>query len=363
VKLRLPWGISLRIALAAVAVAFASLAIVGVGVWVIGGDTFRDLMLLHGETAEAAHEMFDEAVTRVLVLAAGIAVAVAVLLAALMGEALGRPLRAVGRAARRIADGDYRARAPRRGSPELVSVADSFNQMAEALEQQEQVRREFIANAAHELRTPLTNLQGYLEALRDAVIEPDRQTFESLWEETDRLVRLSHSLDDLAHGDVSGGPSRSIPVDLREVIRSAVDLCRPAAQLAGLELSIDGPPTLTAHADPDRLTQILANLLNNAVRYTPRGGRINVRYEDRPDDVLVSVMNTGTQIPPVDLPHVFERFYRVDKSRDRARGGAGIGLAIVRQLVEAGGGRVGAESSARLTRFWFTLPRRFEAAV
>jgi signal transduction histidine kinase len=109
-------------------------------------------------------------------------------------------------------------------------------------------------------------------------------------------------------------------------------------------------------ADPDRIAQVLSNLLNNAIRYTPPGGRVAVRVERRPDDILVSVVNTGSGIPATDLPHVFERFYRVEKSRDRARGGAGIGLSIVQQLVEAAGGRVGAESADGSTRFWFTLP-------
>jgi signal transduction histidine kinase len=362
-RLRIRTGISLRIAAAAVLVAFAALAIVGIGVWLVGGQAFMDLMLLHGESAEAAHVMFDDAVTRVLALAAAVAIAVAVLLAGLLGEALGRPLREVGRAARRIAEGDYRARLPRRGSDELVSVADSFNQMAAALEEQEQMRREFIANAAHELRTPLTNLQGYLEALRDSVIRPDRQTFESLWEETDRLVRLSHSLDHLAEGDASGGAWRQVPVDLPALVDSAVQLARPASHAANLELLAEGPAELKAHTDPDRLAQILANLLNNAIRYTPVGGRITVRWEDRLADVLVSVTNSGDGIPPADLPRVFERFYRVEKSRDRGRGGAGIGLAIVRQLVESAGGRVGAESSGGLTRFWFTLPREARSAT
>ncbi|HET9457891.1 MAG TPA: ATP-binding protein, partial [Candidatus Limnocylindrales bacterium] len=228
--------------------------------------------------------------------------------------------------------------------------------MATALEEQERMRREFIANAAHELRTPLTNLQGYLEALRDGVIEPDRATFESLWDEADRLVRLSRSLDTLAAGDAGGAPPVATEIDLGAVIRAAVDLARPAALGAGLELDVAVPDRLLARGDPDQLAQVAGNLLQNAIRYTPRGGRIGVRAERRPGDVLVSITNTGEGIPAADLDHVFERFYRVEKSRDRARGGAGIGLAIVRQLVEAAGGSVGAESRDGQTRFWFSLP-------
>jgi signal transduction histidine kinase len=269
---------------------------------------------------------------------------------------LARPLDEISGAARRIADGDYAARVPREGPEELASLADSFNQMAASLERQEQMRRDFIANAAHELRTPLTNLQGYLEALRDGVIVADAATYESLHEEADRLVRLSRSLDALAEGDADTSPATRIELDLAAAIRSAIDLAAPAIERAGLRLETGLPPSLPARADPDRVAQVLANLLSNAIRYTARGGLVTVRAERRPADVLVSVTNTGDSIPADDLDRVFERFYRVEKSRDRARGGAGIGLAIVKQLVESGGGRVGAESAEGQTRFWFSIP-------
>ena len=299
--------------------------------------------------------MFMDSVGWVVVGTIIVAVAVAMSVASLLGARLALPLRDMDRAARQIAAGDYRARIPRKGPEEIVSLADSFNQMAAALEEQERMRREFIANAAHELRTPLTNLQGYLEALRDGVIDADPATFESLLEESERLVRLSRSLDTLAAGDAGGEPA-TIDLDLARLIRSAVDLARPGIVSGGLELSVDLPTDLPARGDPDQLAQVLSNLLQNAVRYTPPSGRIEVTAERRPGDILVSVTNTGDGIPSEDLPHVFERFYRVEKSRDRARGGAGIGLAIVRQLVEAAGGSVGAESRDGRTTFWFSLP-------
>jgi signal transduction histidine kinase len=353
---RLPGGIGLRIGLAAAAVALVAIAIVGLGVWLVGGDTFAALMGTHGQDAVEAHQMFDESVTRILLIAIVAAVVVAILLAAFLGARLGRPLRRANRAALSVAAGNYGTRLPREGSTELVGLADSFNEMAAALAEHDRIQREFIANAAHELRTPLTNLQGYLEALRDGVIPPDRQVFESLGEEVDRLVRLSRSLDDLARGESANGPKTDLQVvDIAAAVRGAVDLCRPAAQNRQLDLVVDADE---AHvlADPDALSQVLANLLNNAIAYTPVGGRVTVRCESRSDDVRVSVVNTGHGIPAADLPHVFERFYRVEKSRDRRRGGAGIGLAIVRQLVESGGGDVGAESQTGATRFWFTIP-------
>jgi two-component system sensor histidine kinase BaeS len=350
-----PGGIAIRIAFAALVVAGLAIAILAAGVMVVGGQSFADLMAEHGTDTASSRDMFNDSVGWVVVVTAVVAVVVAVAVAWFLGARLARPLRDIGRAARRIADGEYDARIPREGPEEIVSLSDSFNQMAAALEEQERMRREFIANAAHELRTPLTNLQGYLEALRDGVIEPDQATFESLWDEAERLVRLSRSLDTLAAGD-AGAPSAAVELDLAATVRAAVDLARPAMLSAGLSLDLDVPDRLPARGDPDQLAQVVGNLLQNAVRYTPPGGRVAVRAERRPDDVLVSVANTGDGIPAEDLPHIFERFYRVEKSRDRARGGAGIGLAIVRQLVEAAGGAVGAESRDGLTRFWFSVP-------
>jgi len=349
-------GIAGRIALAAIASAAVGLVILGVGVAVVGADVFTQLMMEAGDSAEHARAMYDDSVTRVVIAATTVAVLASVGLAIALARMLAKPLAEIGEAARRIADGDYAARVPREGPEELKSLADSFNQMAASLERQEEMRRDFIANAAHELRTPLTNLQGYLEALRDGVITADRATYESLHEEADRLVRLSRSLDALAEGDAGASPVQMVELDLTMAIRSAMDLAAPSAERAGLRLEAEMPAALPARADPDRLAQVLANLLTNAVGYTPAGGAITVGAERRSGDVLVSVSNTGDGIPPEDLDRVFERFYRVEKSRDRARGGAGIGLAIVKQLVESFGGRVGAESRDGLTRIWFSIP-------
>lgn len=349
-------GLAARIALVALAVGVAAVGVVALGVFVFGAALFERLMLEHGASVEISRAMFEESVTRTFVAAVVIALAASALLATIMARRLAEPLREMGAAARRIADGDFAARVTRVGPEEIASLADSFNQMAERLADQERLRREFIANAAHELRTPLTNLQGYLEALRDGVVPPDRATFESLHEEADRLVRLSRSLDALAEGDLAAGPPELADVDLRAWIDAAVELVVPTLERRHVTVRVEAPVELRARANADHLAQVLANLLQNAARYTPEGGRVTVGAQARPGDVLVSVTNTGEGIPPADLPHVFERFYRVEKSRDRAGGGAGIGLAIVKRLVEVGGGHVGAESGGGITRFWFSVP-------
>ncbi|HTS14488.1 MAG TPA: HAMP domain-containing sensor histidine kinase [Candidatus Sulfotelmatobacter sp.] len=350
-------GIGLQVAVVVLATTAVSLAIVAVGVVAVGRDTFMALMADHGVSTTAANDMFDRSVSVVIVGALVVAAIAAVTLSVVMAGRLTAPLRNVTAAARRIADGDYAARVEVGGPAEVASLAGSFNEMATQLQAQEQLRRDFVTNASHELRTPLTNLRGYLEALRDGVVEADAATFESLLEEVDRLVRLSRSLDTLADGGVAGpGAPEPAEIDLAAAVRTAVDLARPGLERAGVRVELTAPAVLRAHGAPDAVAQVMGNLLQNAARYTPTGGQVEVGVEVVPGYARVRVSNTGDGIPAADLPHVFERFYRVDKSRDRASGGAGIGLAIVQRLVEAGGGQVGAESAAGWTRFWFTLP-------
>jgi signal transduction histidine kinase len=354
---------AVQVAVAVIAVAAVVGAVLTIGTLLFASTSFARLMVEHGETLAAAQAMFQESVAGFFIAALLVAVLASVALAAIVGRRVAAPLREMSEAAGLLAQGDHAVRVSTRGPEEVRSLAESFNRMAREIEEQERMRREFVSNAAHELRTPLTNLQGYLEALRDGVIGADRTTFESLHEEVDRLVRLSRSLDALAEGDLAaqrGGDLREI--DLRAAIAASVDLHAAAFDRRGLVVDLDLPPVLRARADPDHLAQVLTNLLQNAVRYTPEGGRIGVGARQRDNDVLVSVWNSGAGIPPEDLPHVFERFYRVDKSRDRASGGAGIGLAIVKALVELGGGRVGAESAPDQTRFWFSLPAVSRAA-
>jgi signal transduction histidine kinase len=350
-------GLAGQVALAVAGVAAVVGVILAVGTLAFASMSFSQLMVEHGETVAAAQAMFQDSVARFFIAALAIAALASVILALVLGRRVAAPLREMSEAAQLIAQGDHAVRVRTRGPVEVSSLAESFNRMASEIEEQERMRREFVSNAAHELRTPLTNLQGYLEALRDGVVAAERSTFESLHEEVDRLVRLSRSLDALAEGDVAPRAKNELrEIDLRSSIVSAVELHAAAFERRGLQVEMDLPSALPARADPDHLAQVLANLLQNAVRYTPEGGRIAVGARRRENDVLVTISNTGPGIPATELPHVFERFYRVEKSRDRASGGAGIGLAIVKTLVELGGGRVGAESSADLTRFWFSLP-------
>jgi two-component system sensor histidine kinase BaeS len=339
-----------------VLVALIAIAVIAVGVLVVAQGTFNRLMVQAGTSATEAQAMFDHGVLEIFIVAVVIAIAVSIGLAIILSMGLARPLRRMADAAHRIASGDYDARVPKAGPDELASLAESFNQMAASLGEHERERGEFIANAAHELRTPLTNLQGYLEALRDGVIAPTPEQFRSLHEEAQRLVRLSRSLDALAE---NGRPGR-VPVlreiELRGAVMSAYELVRPVFEASKIRVDFDVPAGICVRAEQDGLAQVLANLLQNASRYTSEGGTASIRADVQRSWVTVSIANSGDGIPATDLPHVFERFYRVEKSRDAARGGAGIGLAIVKELVETSGGKVGAESADHSTRFWFTLP-------
>jgi two-component system sensor histidine kinase BaeS len=343
-----------RFLVAALLVAATALGVVAVGVLQVGATSFATLMMAAGDSAEHAHAMFDESVAVVFGLAALLAGILSLVVAMLLARRLARPVERIADAARRLADGDLDVRVPEEGPQELRDLAAAYNAMAARLAEQEMVRREFIVNASHELRTPLTNLQGYLEALRDGVLPPDPATFDSLREEVDRLTRLAASLDVLAGAGIERGPAGD--VDVGATVRASADLVAPVLARRSITLAVDAPRGLLVHARADELTQVLANLLQNAVRYTPSGGDVRVTAARAEGGVTVTVANTGPGIPPEDLPRVWERFYRVEKSRDRARGGAGVGLAIVRQLVEEAGGRVGATSEGGWTTFWLTLP-------
>src|SRR5690242_13720686 len=280
------------ITVVSVLVALIAIGVIAVGVLVVAQSTFEQLMVQAGSSATEAHDMFDQAVTTIFLVAVAVAIAVSVALAVVLASRLSRPLRQIARAAERIAAGDYEARVPKGGADEVASLADSFNKMAHSLAEQERVRRDFIVNAAHELRTPLTNLQGYLEALRDGVIAPTPEQFGSLHEEAQRLVRLSRSLDALAdHEHLDSAACQDI--DLAQAVRPGFEVARPAFDAKDIGVEVSVPDHLVARAEPDGVAQVLANLLQNASRYTPVGGKAAIRAESRRAQVLVSITNSG----------------------------------------------------------------------
>jgi signal transduction histidine kinase len=349
-----PDGIATRIVAAALVVVAVVLLVLAFGVMRVGAQAFADLMAAAGESAEHVGAMFTKSVAGVFVVAAVIATLAALIVGSILARRIARPLERLADAAERTAHGDLRATAPVEGPAEVRALANAFNVMVDRLAEQDAVRREFVVNASHELRTPLTNLQGYLEALRDGVLPPDPATFDSLREEVDRLTRLASSLDALAGAD----DERPMPedLDLGALVRSSVELAAPSFARRSISIGSEVAAGLVVHARSDELTQVVANLLQNALRYTPSGGDVRVAVARDGAEAVVRVANSGSEIPAEDLPRVWERFFRVERSRDRASGGAGIGLAIVKRLIEEAGGRVGATSEGGRTTFWFSLP-------
>ena len=345
-----------RIGLAALAPALAVLLLMAAATWLLSRDLFERLMVAHGATAAEAGAMFEETVGLVALGALAVGAVIAAFVAWLLARNLAQPLDRLVDAARRVESGDLGARVGDRPDvPELAVLAAAFDGMAAALESQEQVRRDFVSGAAHELLTPLTNLEGYLEGIRDGVIGADPATLDSLLEEARRLTRLSRALLQTAASPPGHGPRPSV-VDLRPAIVATTALIGPSLSVRGLTVEVDAPGGLTVHAVPDQVTQVLFNLLHNASRHAAPGSAVLIRAEGKGETVRVSITNTGEGIPLHVGDRVFERFFRVDPSRDRATGGAGIGLAVVKEIVEQAGGRVGVDADAERTRFWFTLP-------
>jgi len=339
------------------------MALAVAGVMIVAVQQFSSEQVMHlamqaGSSPAEAQAMFDRYVGRVLLVGA----AVGLLLGAFAGwwllRHILRPLQRLTDATRAVAQGDLATRVPDPPDAELRVLATSFNQMAAALQRVEELRRSLVEDVAHELRTPLTSLQGYTEALADGVIEPTPEMLRTVHEEIVRLTRLVEGLDQLARGDSSNRGGRALAeVDLAAVVARAVAIASPELASRRIAVRIEDAPALPAlRADPDAIGQVVSNLVQNAARYTDDGGMVTVRLRAEGPWVRCEIENTGPQIPPAELPLIWERLYRVDPSRARASGGAGIGLTIVRQIVEAHGGQVGASSADGRTRVWFQLP-------
>jgi len=298
-------------------------------------------------------------------LLAGIAATAAAVAASLfVSRRIVSPIRSMMEATRRISDGRYDERVPVREQDELGGLSESFNAMAAALDEVERQRREFVADVSHELKTPLSTLQGYLEGLMDGVVEPSEETWALLYAETERMRRLAEDLRQLSRAETGQLDLSLEPVAPGDLVRRAVEGVRPLFAEKDVEVEARVPGQLPrASADADRSLQVLSNLLSNALRHTPAGGRVVAGVEAVEGGLSFRVSDTGAGLSAEHLPRVFDRFYRIEKSRSRENGGSGLGLAISRALIEAMGGRVWAESAGpgKGSTFGFTLPRAEDA--
>ncbi|WP_239116869.1 sensor histidine kinase [Planotetraspora phitsanulokensis] len=288
---------------------------------------------------------------------AALVLLITVTVTTLAGIRLIGPLRALTGAARRMAEGDVSARVDVERGDEIGRLATAFNAMSERREQLENLRKAMVSDVAHELRTPLSNIRGWLEAAEDGVVDPDRTLTASLLEEAVLLQHVIDDLQDLAMADAGELRLHKEPVGVPDLVAQVVTAHRGGADAAGVTLTSQAEGRLEIVADPLRLRQAVGNLVSNAVRHTPRGGSVAVRTRLEGDHLVIDVEDTGSGIAAEDLAHVFERFWRADKSRNRATGGSGLGLSIVRKLAEAHGGTVSATSEpGRGSVFTLRLP-------
>ena len=313
---------------------------------------------LSGQPPSSPEQRYLSHVNTSLIIAGVVGAAVAILLGLFLTRQFTKPIRALKRGAARIAGGDLAYRVEVKSKDEFDELATSFNSMAATLDSSEQSRRRLFADIAHELRTPLSVIGGTVDAMLDGVYEPNPDNLTSIKEETEVLTRLVAELRDLTLAESGHLKLKVEPTNLAELVQRRVSQAEVIAQGKNISLKTDITERLPEiEADGRRVEQVVANLLDNALNHTPQGGTVTIAVSPGKDGILVSVSDTGEGIPPEHLPYIFERFYRVDDARSRKTGGAGLGLAIAKQMVELHGGRIWVESEAgKGSKFSFTLP-------
>ncbi|MGM0385234.1 MAG: sensor histidine kinase [Actinomycetota bacterium] len=359
-------GVGTRLLLATIAVVLVATTTAWVVVLAVGPGIFHHHMLMTGVTDPDvilhAEEAFEDASAVSVSIALMVALVTASGLGLVLTRRVTRSLDAVTDASRRVAAGDHDARVPDvRMGREFVAMADSFNAMAADLGEVESSRTRMLGDLAHEMRTPLATIDAHLEAISDGVRAADEETLAVLGSQVNRLARLAEDVALVTSAEEGGLSMRRGPLRIADVLEEARTHAAARYDEAGVDLEVrvtGAARSAVVDADGDRLGQVLTNLLDNARRHTPAGGRVTVTADVVGDDVRLEVADTGEGIAPEHLPHLFERFYRVDTARDRAHGGSGVGLAIVRAIMRAHGGTVTASSdgAGRGAVFALTLP-------
>ena len=361
---RRPRGFASRLFLAQALVIVAGGATLALVAFAIAPGIFHShVRRALGTLSDNTRNHIDQAFTDAVLLALGLAIAAALVAAAgisaFLAVRLARPVRALAEASRRIAGGHYSARVPLQGPEEVAELAASFNEMAQALESSERRRRALLSDVAHELRTPLATLEGYVEGLADGAIAPTAETWEVLASQTHRMHRLVEDLSLVSKAEERQLDLRLTRTSPRTIVDAATQAALPrfTAKGVALETAVD-QELPDVEVDPDRLGEVLANLLDNALRHTPAGGRVEAGASLRRDQIEITVTDTGEGIATENLERVFERFFRTDGARSRATGGSGIGLTIARAIVQALGGQITAtsEGPGRGARFMVVLP-------
>ena len=362
-----PRGLRGRLLLSHLVVAGATLGTVLIGVSLVGPGYFAEAMG-HAADDPSAPAMdaltlaaFGEAMRTALLAAALIALATAVVVSLAISARIAGPISRLAAAAHRVAVGHYAERVPAAGEGEVGEVgelADAFNVMSGSLENDERRRLQLVGDVAHELRTPLTTLDGYVEGLEDGVVEPNPATWQLLRRETGRLNRLVGDLAELWRAEARQLPLAVEPVEVGPLLAELAARYGPEAAARSMTIKANRTHGLAVSADRDRLVQMVANYLSNALRYAPAGSTVKIEADRLDDEVRIAVRDEGPGLSAEQLAHLYERFYRPDPSRSRALGGSGIGLAITRAVAEAMDGRAWAESDGvgHGSTFFIALP-------
>uniref|UniRef100_A0A7C2E370 histidine kinase n=1 Tax=Ammonifex degensii TaxID=42838 RepID=A0A7C2E370_9THEO len=326
---------------------FEGIRLLWVGVPVSSGGQVIGGVFVYAPLAPLAARVRGLEMTLIAALLGG--VVLAGVLSLFVARHFSRRLVAIEKAARAMAAGDYAARVALTGGDEVARLGTSLNKLAAeleervaALERMDAARRDFVAAVSHELRTPLSVIQGYTEAILDEMVtgEEQREYLNAVREEAERLRRLTDDLLDLRRMETGALAIRQEKVDLSALAERAAARFKTKAASSGIEFQVEVLPTPPVLGDPDRLEQVVVNLLDNAFRFTPAGKSVTLRVTPVPEGVALGVCDTGPGIAPEELPHIWEKFYRVDRARTRDAGGSGLGLAIVKQIVELHGGRI-----------------------
>ncbi|UCG25125.1 MAG: HAMP domain-containing protein [Chloroflexota bacterium] len=304
---------------------------------------------------EARPEFGPFGATTVIIIVGGVAIVAGVW----MSRTLTAPMAELGEAAQAIGRQDLSRRVRVRGTDEILALAGRFNEMAAQLEEAEGLRRNLLADVAHELRNPLHVLQGNLQAILDGVYDMSDEEIARIYDQTRHLTAMVDDLHELSQAEAHQLPLNIGATDMAALVKESADVFRPMASSAKIELRVELLGALPqVAADPERLRQVMNNLLNNALRHTPEGGQVLVSVQRRDEMVEVAIRDSGAGIPAEHLDHVFDRFYRTDSARSRERGGAGLGLAIARAIVEEHGGSMKASSPGpdQGSTFTFAIP-------
>jgi signal transduction histidine kinase len=324
--------------------------------------THYHMSMFHDQTAGMNHDIsqldyhLEQALLQSIIWTFAGTIILAVLIGFYVAKRISKPLVEMKQAAERMSDGQLNARVKIGGKDELAELGTSLNELAEQLHKQEQLRVTMTEDIAHELRTPLATLKSHMRAFEDGIWEPTPERIHSCYEEIERLTKMVTELEDLTHMESPQFQLERKEEPLNSIIEQGVDLVSAAYLEKKVDLSFSCSPHIRIFADRNRMIQILVNLLTNALKFTTENGNVSIEALEKHHDVLMTIQDSGSGIVPEDLPYIFERFYRGDKSRNRRTGGSGLGLTIVKKLVTSHGGHVWAESGKKGTTFYIRLP-------